>query len=64
MNFVYVKAGKLESEESKRHLEDVGQKCRFGFNWWFWLPRFNFRIFTSYKAIECMWFCFAISYEG
>lgn len=52
-------AGKYEDQEMKRHLEeDAGQKCRFGFNWWYWMPRIR----TGRVNITLAWLCFMFDY--
>jgi len=65
MHFVFIKAGKYETEELKNHLEmDCDQKCRFGCCWWYWVPRMKIRLKTEYKLIEIIWLRFVLSYEG
>lgn len=65
MNFTYVKSGLYSSVKDKEELEEAtGQKCRFGFNWWFWLPRLNIKLSGRYKTIAIMWLCFCVAYEG
>lgn len=65
--FSFVKSDKYESEDTKKHLErDCGQKCRFGFCWWFWLPRIRFNLRLRFGNIDFIWFCylFSISWPG
>ena len=65
MKFMFVAADKYDDEDQKKHLEnDCGQKCRFGYCWWYWLPRLRVRLKTAYKVIEIQWLRFSLSYEG
>lgn len=65
MAFTFVTADTYETPQMKRHLEEgAGQKCRFGYCWWYWFPRIRIRLHTSYKLIEFTWLRFSWSYEG
>ena len=55
----FIKAGKYEDIEEKRHLEvDAGQRCLFGFCWWFWLPRVRISTYNW----DFMWLCFMFTF--
>ena len=65
MKLMFVAADKYLDDSDKHHLEtDCDQKCRFGYCWWYWLPRFESRLKTEYKIIEVTWLRFSLSYEG
>ena len=51
-------AGFYESDEQRRHLEEEGQKCRFGRNWWVWLPYTHRR----HGSFSVMWLCYWIEF--
>jgi len=65
MKLLFVSADKYGDEDQKDHLEiSCNQKCRFGYCWWYWLPRLKIRLHTKYKVIEVTWLRFSLSYEG
>lgn len=52
-------ADRYTSAEAKEHLErDCGQKCRLGFNWWFWFPNISIDKWN----IDVALFCFMVVY--
>ena len=65
MKFIFIRAHKYTDKKEKLHLEkDCGQKCRFGYCWWLWMPRFKIRLHSRYKIAEIMWLNMSLSYEG
>lgn len=65
MKLMSLMAGRYKDKEDKEDIEfQTDQKCRFGFCWWYWLPRFKIRLKSRYKDISVTWFCFMVSFEG
>jgi len=56
--------GRYTNEDDKRHLAEVNEiPPRFGFNYWFWLPRVGYR--RKYGSVTIFhWLCFWLIYDN
>ena len=64
MQIMFMSSDRYGDEGTKRHLESCGQKCRFGYSWWYWVPRIKISLIERYKCVEIIWLRFSLSYEG
>ena len=49
-------AGKCETKEEYEHLKDVNEvPPRFGFNWWFWVPKVEVMPRNSTTIFQIFW---------
>ena len=65
MKLMTLRAEKYDSTEDKELIETTcDQICRFGFCWWYWVPRLEVRLKSRYKNISITWLCFQVSFEG
>lgn len=55
----FIKSGKIKDSVESYDIYSIEKeliKSRFGFNWWYWIPKI--KLFRGLTIIEIFWLCF------
>jgi hypothetical protein len=60
----FIISGRCNNKEEYKHYKEIGNNPKFGFNWWYWKPKYqNFYKNDKYmNGFKIMWLCFLVDY--